>query len=136
MWNTKNLMKATRKAALKLSFFLLFSISGIAKNIELETEKMRKLAAELRCVVCQNQSLLESDSQIAKDLKELILDMYLDGKNENEIKLFLVNRYGEFILFKPRVSAGNIILWLAPVLSFLVISLLALRKLRVFKKEK
>ncbi len=119
-----------------IAFFLLFSISGIAKNIELETEKMRKLAAELRCVVCQNQSLLESDSQIAKDLKELILDMYLDGKNENEIKLFLVNRYGEFILFKPRVSAGNIILWLAPVLSFLVISLLALRKLRVFKKEK
>ena len=64
-----------------IAFFLLFSISGIAKNIELETEKMRKLAAELRCVVCQNQSLLESDSQIAKDLKELILDMYLDGKN-------------------------------------------------------
>ena len=117
-------------------FLLLFSILGITKNIELETEKMRKLAAELRCVVCQNQSLLESDSQIAKDLKELILDMYLDGKNENEIKLFLVNRYGEFILFKPRVSAGNIILWLAPVLSFLVISLLALRKLRVFRKEK
>ena len=80
--------------------------------------------------------MLESDSQIAKDLKEIILDMYLSGKSESEIKSFLVNRYGEFILFKPRVSAGNIILWLAPVLSFLVISLLALRKLRVFKKEK
>ena len=117
-------------------FFLLFSILGITKNIELETEKMRMLAAELRCVVCQNQSLLESDSQIAKDLKEIILDMYLSGKSESEIKLFLVNRYGEFILFKPTFSFVNSILWLAPFLSFLVISLLALRKLRVFRKEK
>ena len=119
-----------------ITFFLLFSILGVTKNIELETEKMRMLAAELRCVVCQNQSLLESDSQIAKDLKELILDMYLSGKSESEIKLFLVNRYGEFILFKPTFSVVNSILWLAPFLSFLVISLLALRKLRVFKKEK
>ena len=117
-------------------FFLLFSILGITKNIELETEKMRKLAAELRCVVCQNQSLLESDSQIAKDLKELILEMYLSGKSESEIKLFLVNRYGEFILFKPTFSAGNSILWLAPFFSLLVIGLLAFRKLSVFKKEK
>ena len=119
-----------------ITFFLLFNIFGVTKNIELETEKMRKLAAELRCVVCQNQSLLESDSQIAKDLKELILDMYLSGKSESEIKLFLVNRYGEFILFKPTFSAGNIILWLAPFFSFLVISFLAFRKLSVFKKEK
>ena len=117
-------------------FFLLFSILGITKNIELETEKMRMLAAELRCVVCQNQSLLESDSQIAKDLKEIILDMYLSGKSESEIKLFLVNRYGEFILFKPAFSVENSILWLAPFLSFLIISLLALRKFRVFRKEK
>ncbi|MBV69042.1 MAG: hypothetical protein CMJ08_04490 [Pelagibacterales bacterium] len=117
-------------------FFLLFSILGITKNIELETEKMRMLAAELRCVVCQNQSLLESDSQIAKDLKEIILDMYLSGKSESEIKLFLVNRYGEFILFKPTFSVENSILWLAPFLSFLIISLLALRKFRVFRKEK
>ena len=80
-------------------FFLLFSILGITKNIELETEKMRMLAAELRCVVCQNQSLLESDSQIAKDLKEIILDMYLSGKSESEIKLFLVNRYGSISFF-------------------------------------
>ena len=119
-----------------ITFFLLFSILGITQNIELETEKMRTLASELRCVVCQNQSLLESDSQIAKDLKELILDMYLSGKSESEIKLFLVNRYGEFILFKPTFSVMNSILWLAPFLSLLVISLLAFRKLRVFRKEK
>ena len=80
------------------SFFFL-SFFGLTKSNEIE--KMRKLAAEPRCVVCQNQSLLESDSQIAKDLKELILEMYINGKSDEEIKLYLVDRYGEFILFRP-----------------------------------
>jgi len=118
------------------SFLFFFSFLGTTKNLELETEKMRKLAAELRCVVCQNQSLLESDSQIAKDLKELILEMYLNGKSENEIKDYLVDRYGEFILFKPTFTLNNTILWLAPFISFFIISLIALRKLSIFKREK
>ena len=117
-------------------FLFFFSFLGVTKNLELETEKMRKLAAELRCVVCQNQSLLESDSQIAKDLKELILDMYMNGNNEDEIKDYLVDRYGEFILFKPTVSFNNTILWLAPFISFFIISLIAFRKLSIFKREK
>lgn len=118
------------------SFLFFFSFLGATKNLELETEKMRKLAAELRCVVCQNQSLLESDSQIAKDLKELILDMYLNGKSENEIKDYLVDRYGEFILFKPTFTLNNTILWLAPFISFFMISFIAVRKLSIFKREK
>lgn len=118
------------------ALFLLFAFTGLAKNIELEKEKMRKLAAELRCVVCQNQSLLESDSQIAKDLKDLILEMYIRGNSESEIKSFLVDRYGEFILFKPTFSFSNIFLWFAPLFSFLVLSFIALKKLSLFKREK
>ena len=119
-----------------ITFFFLFTFLGITKNIDLETEKMRQLASELRCVVCQNQSLLESDSQIAKDLKDLILDMYLSGKSESDIKSFLVSRYGEFILFKPSFNINNILLWLAPLIFFLLISLLAIRKLSFFRREK
>ena len=118
------------------ALFLLFVFTGLAKNIELEKEKMRKLAAELRCVVCQNQSLLDSDSQIAKDLKDLILEMYMRGKSESEIKSFLVDRYGEFILFKPTFNFSNIFLWFAPLFSFLVLSFIALKKLSFFKREK
>lgn len=118
------------------TLFLLFVFTSLAKNIELEKEKMRKLAAELRCVVCQNQSLLESDSQIAKDLKDLILEMYMSGNSESEIKLFLVDRYGEFILFKPTFSFSNIFLWFAPLFSFLVLSFIALKKLSFLKREK
>ena len=120
-----------------LLFFLFFlSFSGAANNQELQIEKMRKLAAELRCVVCQNQSLLESDSQIAKDLKELIFEMYISGKSDEEIKEYLVDRYGEFILFRPKFSIHNILLWFAPLVFLLIISLLALRKLSFFKREK
>ena len=120
-----------------LLFFLFFlSFSGAANNQELQIEKMRKLAAELRCVVCQNQSLLESDSQIAKDLKELILEMYISGKSDEEIKEYLVDRYGEFILFRPKFSINNILLWFAPLVFLLIISLLAFRKLSFFKREK
>ena len=120
-----------------LLFFLFFlSFSGAANNQELQIEKMRKLAAELRCVVCQNQSLLESDSQIAKDLKELILEMYINGKSDEEIKEYLVDRYGEFILFRPKFSINNILLWFAPLVFLLIISLLAFRKLSFFKREK
>ena len=119
-----------------LSFVFFLSILGAANNQELQIEKMRKLAAELRCVVCQNQSLLESDSQIAKDLKELILEMYINGKSDEEIKEYLVDRYGEIILFRPKFSINNILLWFAPLVFLLIISLLALRKLSFFKREK
>ena len=127
-----------------MGFFLKFSIilffflskSCLSNNVRIEEKKMRELAAELRCVVCQNQSLLESDSEIAKDLKNIILEMYLSGKSKKEIKSFLVDRYGEFILFKPKMNKSNLILWFAPILSLLIIVLVAYRKLEFEKRKK
>ena len=82
---------------------------------------------ELRCLVCQNQSLKESDAPLAKDLKMLVLEQLKEGKNKQEIKSFLVNKYGEFILFKPTFSIKNIFLWLAPILFLLFGTLLVFR---------
>ena len=123
---------------IKLSTVLMLLLSNISfiEIIDREEKKMRELASELRCVVCQNQSLLESDSDLAKDLKKLILDMYLQGKSKNEIKSFLVDRYGEFILFKPKLNKNNIILWFAPIFSLLIIALLAYRHLNFNKRKK
>ena len=123
---------------LKFSIILFFLLSNsyLSSNEGIEEKKMRDLAAELRCVVCQNQSLLESDSEIAKDLKNLILEMYLSGKSTQEIKSFLVDRYGEFILFKPKINKNNLILWFAPIFSLLIILLVAYRKLEFEKKKK
>ena len=69
-----------------------------------ENKVAEELYEELRCLVCQNQSIKESDAPLAKDLKLLVLEKLKEGKNKKEIKSFLVNKYGEFILFKPTYS--------------------------------
>ena len=117
-----------------ISYFL-FQNFCFSKDIFPEEIKMRELASELRCVVCQNQSLLESDSELAADLKSLILEMFQEGKTKKEIKNFLVERYGEFILFRPSLNVNNLALWLAPVFSLLIVSLLAYRKLNFDKRK-
>ena len=101
---------------------------------ELEVE-FRKLSSELRCMVCQNQSLLDSDSQLAKDLKMLIYEKLKNGESKEEIKKFLVDRYGEFILFKPLLNQTNFLLWIAPILSFLIIALIGFKKTRINNKK-
>lgn len=113
----------------------LFQNSCFSKDIFPEEIKMRELASELRCVVCQNQSLLESDSELAADLKSLILEMFQEGKTKQEIKNFLVERYGEFILFRPSLNVNNLALWLAPIFSLLIVSFLAYRKLNFDKRK-
>jgi len=122
---------------IKLILIIFISLYNIVLSQELlKNEKvMIELASELRCVVCQNQSLLESDSELAKDLKNLILIKLSEGKNKDEIKKFLVERYGEFILFKPLMNKNNLVLWFAPIISLLVFTILALRKLNLYKRK-
>tara|TARA_B100000941_G_C28364646_1_gene478870 strand:- start:157 stop:540 length:384 start_codon:yes stop_codon:yes gene_type:complete len=122
---------------INLTLIIFISLYNIVLSQELlKNEKvMIELASELRCVVCQNQSLLESDSELAKDLKNLILIKLSEGKNKDEIKKFLVERYGEFILFKPLMNKNNLVLWFAPILSLLVFTILAFRKLNLNKRK-
>ncbi len=87
-----------------------------------QQERAKVLFGELRCVVCQNQSILDSDADVAKDLREIVSEQINAGKSDSEIKSFLVERYGEFVLLKPTLSAHTLILWIAPAL-FLVIGL-------------
>ncbi len=81
--------------------------------------RFHKLATELRCVMCQNQSLADSNAQIAQDLRREVLVLMNDGKSDAEIKRFLVDRYGEFVLYKPEVSGGTWLLWFGPLLLLL-----------------
>ena len=116
-------------------FFVLINISfANQKNTDLE-KKFRELSSELRCLVCQNQSLLESDSDLANDLKEIIHEKLNQGESKEQIKSFLVKRYGEFILFKPLFNKTNLLLWLAPLLSFILIALVGIRKTTLKKKK-
>ena len=118
-----------------VTLFIHLPNIGVSQEIDSNEKVMIELAAELRCVVCQNQSLLESDSDLAKDLKNLILLKLSEGKSKEEIKQFLVERYGEFILFKPLMNKSNLVLRFAPKISLIVISVLAFRKI-TFNKRK
>jgi cytochrome c-type biogenesis protein CcmH len=85
------------------------------------TEELRfhALTAELRCVMCQNQSLADSNAQIARDLRREVLELMRQGKSNAEIKEFLVARYGEFVLYRPQVESKTWLLWFGPGLVLL-----------------
>jgi cytochrome c-type biogenesis protein CcmH len=77
--------------------------------------RARVLFKEVRCLVCQNESIDDSEAQLAGDLRRIVREQVKAGRSDGEIRAFLVQRYGEFVLLKPRFSAGNAALWLAPV---------------------
>ncbi|MHB8284123.1 MAG: cytochrome c-type biogenesis protein [Caulobacteraceae bacterium] len=76
--------------------------------------RARTLFKQIRCLVCQNESIDESDADLADDLRRLVRDQIQAGRSDPEIRAFLVQRYGEFVLLKPRFSPGNAVLWLTP----------------------
>ncbi|HSD17116.1 MAG TPA: cytochrome c-type biogenesis protein [Thermomonas sp.] len=79
-----------------------------------EEARFHALAAELRCVMCQNQSLADSNALIALELRREVLELMRAGKSDAQIKDHLVERYGEFVLYKPRVEGRTWLLWLGP----------------------
>jgi cytochrome c-type biogenesis protein CcmH len=91
----------------------------ILKDPALEA-RARSISAELRCLVCQNQSIDDSHAPLARDLRLLVRDRLKAGESDTQIRQYLVERYGEFILLKPRVAADTIILWGAPFLALLL----------------
>lgn len=101
--------------------FVLFSHALLAidptdyKSAE-EEQRFRSLAAELRCVMCQNQSLADSNAMIAKDLRLELLSLIREGKSDDEIKQFMVTRYTDFVLYKPPMRPGTWLLWFGPLL--------------------
>src|SRR5436305_11815885 len=76
--------------------------------------RARALSKELRCMVCQNQSIDDSDAPLARDLRVLVRERLQAGDSDRQVIDFLVARYGEFVLLRPRLSAHTALLWLAP----------------------
>lgn len=92
--------------------------------------RARGLSAQLRCLVCQNESIDESNADLAKDLRVLIRDQISAGKSDGEIMDYLVSRYGEFVLLKPVFSARNLVLWVTPFAVLLLAGAAAWRSRR------
>ena len=78
--------------------------------------KAREISKELRCMVCQNQSIDDSDAAVAKDLRVLVRQRLLAGDSESDVKDYVVARYGEFVLLKPKVAPHTALLWASPLI--------------------
>ncbi|MCX7557329.1 cytochrome c-type biogenesis protein CcmH [Xanthomonadaceae bacterium JHOS43] len=95
-----------------------------------EEARFRALAAELRCVMCQNQSLADSNAPIAQDLRREVLELMQQGKSDDEIKAFLTERYTEFVLYRPPMRGSTLWLWIAPPALLLIGALVLFLVLR------
>ena len=125
-----------------LALVFLFTFVGLAQAVEpgeaLDDPKLearaRELSLELRCLVCQNQSIDDSHASLARDLRLLVRERLKAGDSDEQVRDYLVSRYGEFILLKPQLRLGTALLWLSPfavlALGGLVIFSLARRRQR------
>jgi cytochrome c-type biogenesis protein CcmH len=105
---------------LLLALLIPFSAGAAIEPLPFESpaqeERFRLLAAELRCVMCQNQSLADSNAGIAGDLRREIFDLMQAGKSDDEIKQFLSERYTDFVLYRPPLRFDTLLLWFGPLL--------------------
>lgn len=93
-----------------------------------------KLVAELRCLVCQNQNLAESDADLAQDLRRETYEMLQQGKTPQQVSEFMVARYGDFVLYRPQFKSSTYLLWLGPFLLLVVVLVIVVRRLRFSAK--
>ena len=96
-----------------------------------QQELYQGIIQEVRCLVCQNQSIAESNAELAKDLREEVFQQVEQGRNEAQVKSYLKERYGDFVLYEPSFKQSTYFLWLSPIL-ILILILGWLRKIGVF----
>jgi len=101
----------------------------ILKNKKQE-ERARKISKNIRCLICQNQSIDESDAILAKDLRILIREKIKKNQTDKEIYKFLTDRYGDFILLKPPFNLNTVILWTFPFIFFMIGFFFILKKIK------
>jgi len=112
------------KHPLAVLWLCLLVVGGLARAIDAEPPLQdperealyQQLVHEVRCLVCQNQTVGDSTAPLAADLRRELRRLVMEGQSEDEIKRFLLDRYGDFVLYKPQFSGATALLWLAPVI--------------------
>ncbi|MDE0926125.1 MAG: cytochrome c-type biogenesis protein CcmH [Methylophilaceae bacterium] len=108
---------------LSLVLLLAFATSSFANEIVTDSHidaRLRQLSTELRCLVCQNSTLADSDAPLAQDLRREIRKLMEAGKTDEEIVAYLVERYGDFVTFRPPVNASTALLWFGPFIMLII----------------
>ncbi|QUM79776.1 MULTISPECIES: cytochrome c-type biogenesis protein [unclassified Moritella] len=123
-----------KKLFVLMTLMLSFSVAAVIDVYDFETEEQealfRTLTAELRCPKCQNNNLADSNASIAQDMRQKTYNMVVDGKEEDEIVTYWIDRFGNFVLYKPPVTLGTAILWVGPGLFILFGGLIIVRNSR------
>ena len=120
-------MKKFKLFVFLASFILIFANTLNAKNLN----QVNKISKHLRCLICQGQSVYDSQSDFAISMKVLIQKKIDEGKTEIEIYEFLKNKYGEWIVYDPEINKSTFLLWLLPLILFVFGSLLIIRKVSI-----
>lgn len=98
-------------------------------------QRARDISLGLRCLVCQNQSIDDSDAQVAQDLRRLVRQRLVAGDSDNNVRAYIVARYGDFILLKPPLNVRTLLLWVSPALVLLLGASLIIRARRSARQE-
>jgi len=97
---------------------LIYLFANIALSEVTIDDKIKKITSNLRCMTCQNQTIYDSDADFSNNIRQIVRQKLKDNQSEKEIINFLVERYGEFIVFTPQLNRRNIFLWVFPFLIF------------------
>ena len=122
-----------KKFALVVFAALLFAASSSASDPHefsdaAEAERYRNLVAELRCLVCQNQNLADSNALLARDMRDVVAEMIRAGESDGAVIAFMTERYGDFVLYRPPFKPATWALWLGP-LALVLLGLLAIARI-------
>ena len=120
----------------KLIFFLFFFIIFNLNNVYAENTKVDEISKNLRCLICQGQSVYDSQSEFALSVKTLILNKLESGSSEKDIYDFLKSKYGDWIVYEPEFNNYTLVLWILPIFLFIFGGFLIARKVIINREEK
>jgi cytochrome c-type biogenesis protein CcmH len=124
-----------RAVVAALLFLLAPWVSQAGEAVPTDLDRMQQrramdLAEHLRCLVCQNQTIADSNAELAQDLRRQVREQIAQGKSDTEIVSFMVQRYGDFVLYKPPVKSTTVLLWFGPGLLLLLGIVVLIRNVR------
>lgn len=123
---------ALATAVLFVGMHVAFAIDPLPFKDRAEEVRFQNLTRQLRCLVCQNQDLADSEADLARDLRRQVFQMMQEGKTDDQIKQYLVSRYNDFVLYDPPLQTGTWLLWFGP---FAFVALGAFVVMRIVRKR-
>ncbi|WP_144394916.1 cytochrome c-type biogenesis protein [Pleionea sediminis] len=128
-------MSMINKALLPIFFVIIMTSAWSSDELlefdsKAQEERYLQLIEELRCPKCLNQSIADSNAGISEDLRNLVYEKIKAGDTDKEIRLYLSERYGDFILYKPDVSGANLLLWFGPIVIILMVFIMVVLKIK------